>query len=221
MILRKFAAVALPAVVAVALGAGTVHADTGVADTSAQEVRYRTELVGNTVRTTLDNGFFRIGADGTTVDVADATGHSLITLPLSFRQDGLEYPLPHQVRDDARVLDLTVVKDVAAAHPVPVTPVASVWENQNAMNAFATQFGIGTAIGSFIGSAIGGVIGLVVGAAAGGIGAIPGFITGATAGAIIGSLVVGGPTLVVAAIDLISTLSAPPGTTKWNAVSTN
>lgn len=219
MILRKFAAVALPAVVAVALGAGTVHADTGVADTSTQEVRYRTELVGNTVRTTLDNGFFRIGADGTTVDVADATGHSLITLPLSFRQDGLEYPLPHQVRDDARVLDLTVVKDAAAAHPVPVTPVASVWENQSAMNAFATQFGIATAVGSFIGTALGALVGLT--GIVAGPGVIASVIAGAAVGAIIGTIVVGGPALVVAGIDLVNTLAAPPGTTKWNGVSTN
>ncbi|MCC3315983.1 ammonium transporter [Nocardia africana] len=216
MFLRKFAALALPAVVAVALGAGTVHADTG-----APTVRYETHLTGNTVETTLDGGFFRVDADGRTVDVTDADGRALVTLPLSFRQDGVEYPMPHQVRDDARVLDLTVVKDAAAARPAPVTPVASPLENQSAMNAFATQFGLGTAIGSFIGTAIGGVIGLVVGAAAGGVGAIPGFITGATAGAIIGSLVVGGPTLIVAAIDLISTLSAPAGTTKWYTATTN
>ncbi|WP_227984463.1 ammonium transporter [Nocardia spumae] len=213
MILRKFAAVVLPAVVAVALGAGTAHADS-----SAPQVRYESKLVGNTVETTLDGGFFRVGADGRTVDVTDATGHPLITLPLSIRQDGLEYPLPHQVRNDARVLDLTVVKDAAAARPVRAAPVASMRENQDAMNAFATQFGIATAIGGFIGTAIGAGIGLVVGAAAGGIGAIPGFITGASVGAIIGTVVVGGPTLVIAAIDLVNTLAAAPGTTKWNEV---
>ncbi|MEV5649292.1 DUF6861 domain-containing protein [Nocardia sp. NPDC052254] len=213
MILRKFAAVVLPAVVAVALGAGTVHADSGT-----PSVHYRTELIGNTVETTLDGGFFRIGTDGRTVDITDTAGHALVTLPLSFRQDGLEYPLPHQIRDDARVLDLTAVKDSARAHPVQLTPVASLVENQSAMNAFATQFGIATAIGGFVGTAIGAAIGLVVGALAGGIGAIPGFITGASVGAIIGTVVVGGPTLVIAAMDLVDTLNAAPGTSKWSGL---
>ncbi len=219
MFLRKFAAVALPAVVAVALGAGTVHADTG-----APTVRYETHLTGNTVETTLDGGFFRVDADGRTVDVTDTGGRTLVTLPLSFRQDGLEYPMPHQVRGDARVLDLTVVKDAAAARPVPVTPVASLRENQNAMNAFATQFGLATAIGSFVGTAAGAVIGGVIGAAAAlptGPGIIAGFITGATVGAIIGTIVVGGPALIIAGVDLVSTLAAPAGTTKWNDTITN
>ncbi|NKY52355.1 ammonium transporter [Nocardia vermiculata] len=220
MILRKFAAAVLPAVVAVVLGAGTVHADTG----APEQVRYETKLVGNTVETTLDGGFFRISDDGKTVAVTAEDGRALVTLPLSFRQDGLEYPMPHQIRNDARVLDLTVVKDAAAAHPAPVAPVkpvASNYENQSAMNAFATQFGLATAIGGFVGTAIGAVIGLVVGAAAGGVGAIPGFITGASVGAIIGTIVAGGPTLVVAGIDLINTLSAPAGTTKWYETTTN
>ncbi|WP_223273488.1 ammonium transporter [Nocardia cerradoensis] len=214
MFLRKFAAVALPAVVAVALGAGTVHADTG-----APTVRYETHLTGNTVETTLDGGFFRVDAEGRTVDVTDADGRTLVTLPLSFRQDGLEYPMPHQVRNDSRVLDLTVVKDAAAARPAPVTPVASPRENQNAMNAFATQFGLATAIGSFVGTAAGAVIGGVLGAAVAaptGPGIIAGFITGATVGAIIGTIVVGGPALIIAGVDLVSTLAAPAGTTKWN-----
>lgn len=213
MILRKFAAVVLPAVVAVALGAGTVHADT-----AAPSVRYETKLAGNTVETTLDGGTFRFGADNRTVDITDATGHALLTLPLALRQDGLEYPMPHQLRDNARVLELTVVKDAAKARPVPVTPVASPLENQSAMNAFATQFGLATAIGGFIGTALGAGIGFVVGALALGVGAIPGFVTGATVGAIIGTVIAGGPTLVVAGMDLMNTLQAAPGTTKWSGV---
>ncbi|MBF4995580.1 ammonium transporter [Nocardia sp. BSTN01] len=214
MFLRKFAAVALPAVVAVALGAGTVHADTG-----APTVRYETHLTGNTVETTLDGGFFRVDADRGTVDVTDAGGATLVTLPLSFRQDGLEYPMAHQVRNDARVLDLTVVKDAAAARPAPVMPVASLLENQSAMNAFATQFGIATAIGSFIGTAIGALVGLT--GIVAGPGVIASVIAGAAVGGIIGTIVVGGPALIIAGVDLISTLAAPAGTTKWSGTATN
>ncbi|MFI5780299.1 ammonium transporter [Nocardia sp. NPDC051570] len=210
MNLHKLTAAVVPAVVAVTLGAGTVHADAG-----APEVRYEAKLVGNVVETTLDGGFFQVADDQQTVAVKDTTGNTLVILPLSFRQDGLEYPLGQQVRDSGRVLDLTVVKNAAAARPAPTaTPVASPAENQRAMDAFATQFGIGTAIGGFIGTAVGAVAGAVIGLAGGPLD-LAAIVTGAAIGGIVGTLVVGGPTLIIAGIDLINTLVAPPGTTKW------
>lgn len=212
MKLRKFTAAALPVVVGVAVGAGTVHASPG-----APDVRYETTLVGNTVQTTLHGGFFEVSGDEQTVDVKSADGNTLVTLPLSIRQDGLEYPLPHAVRSEGQVLELTAVKNAAAARPVPVTPVASLAENQLAMQSFGSQFGIATAVGGFIGTALGALVGLAVGLT------LPvlepaTILTGAAIGGIIGTLVAGGPTLVIAGIDLISTLTAPPGTTKWMEV---
>ncbi|MGY2062788.1 ammonium transporter, partial [Nocardia gipuzkoensis] len=88
MNLHKLTAAVAPAVVAVTLGAGTVHADAG-----APEVRYEAKLVGNVVETTLDGGYFQVASDQQTVAIKDTTGNTLVTLPLSFRQDGLEYPL--------------------------------------------------------------------------------------------------------------------------------
>lgn len=212
MKLRNFTAAALPVVVGVAVGAGTVHASPG-----APEVRYETTLVGNTVQTTLHGGFFEVSSDEQTVDVKSADGNTLVTLPLSVRQDGLEYPLPHAVRSEGQVLELTAVKNVAAARPAPVQPVASLAENQLAMQSFGSQFGIATAVGGFIGTALGALVGLAVGLT------LPvlepaTILTGAAIGGIIGTLVAGGPTLIVAGIDLIGTLSAPPGTTKWMEV---
>ncbi|WP_280329701.1 ammonium transporter [Nocardia wallacei] len=209
MKLRKFTAAALPVVVGVAVGAGTVHASPATPD-----VRYETTLVGNTVQTTLHGGFFEVSSDERTVDVKSADGNTLVTLPLSIRQDGLEYPLPHAVRSEGRVLELTTVKNAAAARPAPVTPVASLMENQLAMQSFGSQFGIATAVGGFIGTALGALAGLVFGLAV-----LPlepaTILTGAAIGGIIGTVVAGGPTLIIAGIDLLSTLSAPPGTTKW------
>lgn len=212
MKLRNFTAAALPVVVGVAVGAGTVHASPGASD-----VRYETTLVGNTVQTTLHGGFFEVSSDEQTVDVKSADGNTLVTLPLSVRQDGLEYPLPHAVRSEGQVLELTAVKNVAAARPAPVQPVASLAENQLAMQSFGSQFGIATAVGGFIGTALGALVGLLVGLT------LPvlepaTILTGAAIGGIIGTLVAGGPTLIVAGIDLIGTLSAPPGTTKWMEV---
>jgi len=95
--------------------------------------------------------------------------------------------------------------------PLAVKPVASSVENQRAQNDFASKFGIGTAIGGFVGTAIGAVIGCVVTLPV----CIPGLVTGASVGGILGTIAVGGPTLVAAGVDLIQTLQAPEGTTKW------
>ncbi|WP_278264626.1 ammonium transporter [Nocardia sp. AG03] len=207
MIIRKIAAVAIPALAAALVGTGISHADP-----VTPNVDYRTELVGNKVVTTLTNGTFELTGNG--VEIRDQAGAAVVALPLSVRDGSLEYPLPHAVSQNQTVLEITAVKDVALAKP-NLTPVASPAENYAAQANFASTFGLATAVGSFVGMAIGAVIGLVVGAAAGGVGAIPGFITGASIGGIIGSLVVGGPTLIVAGLDLINTLAAPPGTTQW------
>ncbi|MEC3955195.1 ammonium transporter [Nocardia sp. CDC153] len=206
MMLRKITAFAAPVVTAVAIaGAGVAHADPVVPD-----IGYQTQLLGNTVVTTLTNGSFEL--TGASVNIKDAVGETVLSLPLSFEQDGLNYPLPTSVSDNGATLSLTAVKDVAAATPA-LHPVASLNENQRAMNAFSSQFGIATAIGSFVGLAIGaavGAIGFLGGAF--GLATVP---VAAGIGAIIGTLVVGGPALLIAGIDLISTLTGAPGTTKW------
>ncbi|KAA8886956.1 ammonium transporter [Nocardia colli] len=207
MILRKITAAAVPLVAAVAVGAGTVHAQPAV----APEIGYAAKLVGDKIITTLTGGSFEVV--GNVVDLKDEAGNTVVTMPLAFRQDGLEFPLPHAVRDAGRVLELTVVKDVAQARPVPATEIASPFENQRAQDAFLSQFGIATAVGGFIGTVIGALVGLT--GILGGPTVIASVLAGAAVGGIIGTIVAGGPTLIVAGIDLLSTLAAPPGTTKW------
>ncbi|MFI6046200.1 ammonium transporter [Nocardia sp. NPDC051321] len=209
MILRKITAAAVPLVAAIAVGAGTVHAQPAVV--SAPEIGYEAKLVGDKIVTTLTGGSFEVV--GNVVDVKDEAGNTVVSMPLAFRQDGLEFPLPHAVRDAGRVLELTVVKDVAQARPVTATPIASPFENQRAQDSFLSQFGIATAIGGFIGTIIGALVGLT--GILGGPTVIASVLAGAAVGGIIGTIVAGGPTLIVAGIDLISTLTAAPGTTKW------
>ncbi|BAD55524.1 hypothetical protein [Nocardia farcinica] len=209
MLFRKLSAVVVPLLAAVTVGASTAQAQPAPAP--VPDIGYEAKLVGDKIVTTLTGGTFQV--NGATVDIQDAAGNAVVTLPLAFREAGLEYPLGHQVREGGRVLELTAVKDASKARPVPVTPVASLEENQRAMDAFATQFGIATAVGGFIGLLVGGVIGLV--GLAGGVLALATVPVFASVGALIGTLVVGGPALVVAGIDLINTLNAPPGTTKW------
>jgi hypothetical protein len=225
MKLRTFTTAAVPVAVAVALGSGTVHADpvapaeptvqTAPAAPTAPDVHYRIALKDNVIETTLDSGTFRVSGDRRTVDILDATGGTLVTLPLSFRADGMEYQLPHQISDDGQVLDLTAVRDEATARPAPAEakPVASALENERALDAFNTQLSVATGIGTLLGTALGAVAGLV--GIIGGVTVVASVITGATLGGIIGTLVVGGPALLIAGIDLAGTFIAPPGTTKW------
>jgi small-conductance mechanosensitive channel len=208
MILRKITAAAVPIVAAVAVGAGTSYAQPSAAP--VPDIGYEAKLVGDKIVTTLTNGSFQMSTN--TADIKDIAGNTVVTLPLSFRQDGFEFALPHEVRDAGRVLELTAVKDYTKARQV-ATPVASPRENQRAQDDFLSQFGIATAIGGFIGTVIGALVGLT--GIIGGPTVIASVIAGAGIGGIIGTIVVGGPALVIAGIDLISTLTAPPGTTKW------
>lgn len=208
MILRKITAAAVPIVAAVAVGAGTSYAQPSAAP--VPDIGYEAKLIGDKIVTTLTNGSFQMAAN--TVDIKDIAGNTVVTLPLSFRQDGYEFALPHEVEDAGRVLELTAVKDYTQARQV-ATPIASPRENQRAQDNFLSQFGIATAIGGFIGTVIGALVGLT--GIIGGPTVIASVIAGAGIGGIIGTIVVGGPALVIAGIDLISTLAAAPGTTKW------
>ncbi|NEW38914.1 ammonium transporter [Nocardia cyriacigeorgica] len=209
MIFRKIAALVVPVAAAIVVGAGTTHAQPAAAP--VPDIGYEAKLVGDRIITTLTGGTFEVA--GNTLNIKDSAGNTAISMPLAFRQDGLEFPMPRTVRNEGRELELTVVKDYTQARPVPVTPVASLEENQRAQDAFLAQFGIATAIGGFIGTVIGAIVGLV-GIALGPT-VIASVLAGAALGGIIGTVVVGGPTLLIAGIDLINTLAAPPGSTKW------
>ncbi|MFD0364099.1 hypothetical protein ACFQZZ_21855 [Nocardia sp. GCM10030253] len=148
------------------------------------------------------------------VDLEDSAGHTVLTLPLDFRIAETGIPVKPVVQKDGTVLELTPQKPegLTVTQPVAVKPVASMIENERARNQFASHFGLATAIGGFIGTAIGATIGCVVTIAAG---CIAGFLTGATIGGIIGTVVVGGPVLLAAGVDLVSTMMAADGTTHW------
>ncbi|GAA5066298.1 ammonium transporter [Nocardia callitridis] len=211
---RITAGAAAPLLAALVVGVAGMHAQPAVAHAeqapAAPNVGYEAKLVGDKIITTLTSGTFEVSGDS--VGVKDEAGETLITMPLAFRQDGMEYPLPHTVSDEGRVLELTAVKDTTKARRT-AQPVASIYENRQAQDSFMTQFGIATAIGGFIGTALGALVGLT--GIVTGPGVIASVIAGATIGGIIGTIVAGGPTLIVAGVDLLSTLTAAPGTTKW------
>ncbi|ONM50421.1 hypothetical protein [Nocardia donostiensis] len=210
MILRKIAALVVPVSTALVVAAGTTYAQPA-APAPMPDIGYEVKRVGDHIVSTLTNGVFEVTGDS--VQIKNAEGRAMVTLPLVFRHEGSEYPIDHIVRDEGRVLELTPVKDESRARPAPVTPVASPMENQMAMDAFLAQFGIASAIGGFVGLVIGGLVGglgLLGGPV--GLASIP---LGATVGSIIGTIIAGGPTLIIAGIELINALNAPPGTTRF------
>lgn len=217
MTLRRNMFTAATVAVALLSGAGAAHAGT-------PDVGYETKVVDGKVVTTLTHGTFVTATDQRTVEIRDEAGTTVLTMPLSFRQDGMEYPLSSRVRDAGRVLELTVVKDPATARPVAATPrkaapataapIASPAEDQKAIDSFRAKLGFATAVGGFIGSLLGGAVGLL--GIIGGPTVIASVIAGVAFGGAVGTLIAGGPTLVAAGLDLLSTLTAAPGTTKWN-----
>ncbi|NIL74706.1 ammonium transporter [Rhodococcus sp. B10] len=203
---------------AMGLASGTAYADPAT-DAPAQsgDVNYESHLEDRTIVTTIDAGVFKVADDGKTVDVLDQADKVLVTLPLSFNLGGLNFPYEQNVDNDGKTLrlvpQLDLTKASANSKSIGATPVASPDENLKAQQTFASQLGLATAIGGFTGTAIGfgiGAIGFLGGPVA--LATIPTF---AAIGGIVGTIVAGGPTLIVAGIDLINTLNAPPGTTKF------
>ncbi|MQY24812.1 hypothetical protein [Nocardia aurantia] len=187
-------------------------------------VQYSVKLVDHTVLTTLTGATFRLAPDGKAYDIADGSGATVMTLPTAVSAGGTAIPVAAEVREGGTVLALTPQATAPAGTTVDsvevhATPIASPRENTLAQQAFATQFGLATAVGGFLGTAAGVVIGAIAGCALGlplfGVGCIPAAITGAGIGGIIGTLVVGGPALIAAAVDLINTLQAAPGSSPW------
>ncbi|WP_327149210.1 hypothetical protein [Nocardia sp. NBC_01329] len=243
MTLPRSAAVAALVSGSLALGFGTAHAEPAPAP--KETVNYAVQLLEKTVVATVNGGTFAIvekeiseqepsapreepvaGAAGDPiaddgkgdvekfVEIKDKAGNPVVSWPLAFNIAGTEIPVKSEVKKDGAVLEITPEKPAGldTSQPVVVKPIASLTENQQAQNEFASNFGIATAIGGFVGTAVGAVIGCVVTIVAG---CVPGLLTGAGVGGILGTIAVGGPTLVAAGIELINTIQAPAGSTKW------
>lgn len=212
------------ALVAAAMGlaSGTAYAapEAPAAPGTSEEIGFESNLEDRTIVTTIDAGVFKVADDGKTVDVLDSKDAVVVTLPLSFNLGGLNFPYEQNVDNDGKTLrlvpQLDLTKASANSRSLGATPVASTEENLIAQETFASQLGIATAIGGLTGTAIGAI---VVGVSTCVVSALllclPGVATGATVGGIIGTIVAGGPTLLIAGIDLLNTLAAPPGTTKF------
>ncbi|MDQ0281494.1 ammonium transporter [Rhodococcoides fascians] len=228
MKLSKLVVTSALVAVATGLASGTAYAQP---DTSATtpDTNYSVELEDRTIVTTIDAGVFKVADDGKTVDVLDAADNTLVTLPLSFNLGGLNFPYEQNVDDNGKTLrlvpQLDLTKASANSRSIGATTVASPEENLKAQQNFSSQLSIASAIGSLTGTTVGAGAGCLIGGtplALTGVGipasvltCLGGALIGAPAGALVGTIIAGGPTLVIAGIDLVNTLTAAPGTSVW------
>ncbi|TQF69235.1 ammonium transporter [Rhodococcus spelaei] len=224
MRMKKFAVSSMLAVAALGIGAGTSHAQP--AAPAPEKINWTSNIVDKSVVTTIDAGAFKVSGDGKNIELQDGTGHAVVSLPLAFQLNGLQFPMDKKVSEDGKTVTLTPVFDLGKAKTVTgvaqpingaglaVKDIASPEENLMAQDTFTSQLAVATASGGLVGTVIGCVAGGLL-AAPGLVTALPGCVTGAGIGAVIGTIVVGGPTLVAAGIGLGQTLTAEPGTTVY------
>ncbi|MGI5222537.1 hypothetical protein [Nocardia sp. CA-290969] len=217
---------------------GTAYAEP--AAVAPAPINYSIQMVEKTVVTTLQGGTFAIAEEEVQpisaepgvapvkeqfVQVKDKAGAVVMSWPVDLAVEGAEVPVKPVLKNDDTVLELTPEKtDIKTDQPVKAVnltakPIASPAEDQMAMNEFTTQFSLATAVGGFVGTAagvvIGGITGCILGLPLLGIGCIPAAVAGAGLGGILGTIAVGGPALGIAAMNLVQTLQAAPGTSKW------
>nr|WP_296772550.1 hypothetical protein [Rhodococcus sp. (in: high G+C Gram-positive bacteria)] len=193
---------AMAAVAALSVAAGTAHAGPAPLISGADHgVDYSTTPTGDgkSVTTVLDGGVFRLDSDGKTVEVLDAAGTSIATVPLAYRIGDREFSIAPLIGADSSTLTLTPDTDPAAATQVarsvlPVTNVNSGDRFLDELNKASFGAGMSAAIGAGIGLVIGCVVGVFVGC-------IPGVVIGAAAGGVIGLINTGGYPLQSAAFD--------------------
>lgn len=217
MKLRKLAVTSMLAVAALGIGTGTSHANP-----APETIDWNANIDGRSVVTTIDAGAFKVSGDGRNIELQDGNGNAVVSLPLAFQLNTLQFPMEQSISEDGKTLTLTPVFDLGkaksisgdvTAHPIngaglAVKDIASPEENLLAQQTFNSQLAVATASGGLLGTIIGAVVGTFVMPAVG-------TVTGAGIGGVVGTIVVGGPTLVAAGIGLGQTLMAEPGTTVY------
>ena len=173
----------VPLISALAIGslcisAGVAHADPAPADAgvSYQVVQ---SADGRSVETTLDNGTFRISPTGTAVEIVNAAGTAVESLPLAYSVRGNAFPIAAQIDPAGSTLTLT-----PDTNPVALQNVDA---RGDAYDNMVRQWGLGWSNDGGVRAGIGTAIGVVVGCILVLIAAcIPGAVLGGFIGAAIG-----------------------------------
>ncbi|MET7773347.1 hypothetical protein [Nocardia sp. NPDC005366] len=188
----------------------TAHAD----ESAVRDIEYKVTSSDHLVKATLTGGKFVLGEGRHSFTVVDRSGAPVLVVPTRFTMGDREVTAEPALGANSSELLLRPGEVKPLTTPV-VKPVASPLEDNAALNEFSTRFGLATAVGGMIGSAVGLVIGCVLGLPLFGVMCLPGAAMGAGLGGIMGTVVVGGPVMVLAAVELLNTLNAPAGASKW------
>ena len=176
MRIGKASVISVLVIAAMGIGTGIVHANP-----ASPSVNYQTTVGsdGRSVHTTLENGTFRIASAGNAVDIVNASGTTLVSLPMAYSVRGSAFPISAAIDDGGRALTLTPdaaspIQDIDArgdAYQNMIVQWQRGWSNDGGVSA-----GIGTAIGAVVGcllaliaacipgAVLGGAIGAAVGA---------------------------------------------------------
>jgi len=222
MKLTKFAATSVLVIAAMGVGAGTSYAQPAAAN---DPVGYEAHIDGRSVVTVLDAGGFRVTSDGAFVEIQNAAGAVLQTLPLSYRIGDREFSIAPLI--DGRTLTLTPETDPAKAKSMDVaepfigpTNIAALGENLALFEKLAHGVDSAVTVGSIVGTLVGAVAGCAIGGtplALTGIGipasvltCLGGAATAAPVGGMIGTIVAGVPVLAYNGWQVYQTLHAAP-----------
>ncbi len=207
----KFRTALVSTVATVALTAGFVSATQAQAAPAPADIGYQAEVVGDHVVLTTDIGSLR--TSGNQFEIVDAAGKVAASIPLLYNLEDQQFPILADIT--GRTATLTPVQDPAVATKIVVSnavldqataPETRQERDMQALQTLGSQVGTAVTIGSLIGAIIGAGIGCVVLIATG---CLPGLVTGAGIGGLIGTIVVGGPALIVAAIQYFNTINSP------------
>ncbi|MGW0248594.1 hypothetical protein ACWDYH_18365 [Nocardia goodfellowii] len=209
------------AAISIMSGTSTAHADS---NQPSPAVSYRAAVADRSVVTTLDHGTFALEDGGDSIAVRNIVGAVIDTLPLAYSLDGQQLALHQQISADGHTLTLT--PDTTGLDRTALRPVASPIENQLAMNDLINAVSISTSIGTLVGTAVGAIAGIGVGIVLSGaacvvlslgcvVAVLPIMSLTAGVGGIAGLIIAGGPATAAAAFEYVTTLNAPPGTSKY------
>ncbi len=171
----------------------------------ATDINYQADVVGGEkIVLSTDIGSLRTN-DGQ-LEIVDPAGNVAATVPLFFNLDNQQFPIAANV--DGRTATLTPVVDRGAATPA-AAPATREERDMRALEKLGTYVSVSVTIGGLVGTIIGAGIGCVVGLPAAAVGCLPGAVTGAGIGGVLGTIAVGGPTLIGAAVEYFTTVTAP------------
>lgn len=218
----RYAVVAAAVATSMAFGYGTAYADPSPPKPS--KIDYSLRLVDKTVVFSVTGGTIDLTNQNRFFEIRNPAGKPVFSMPVDFSVGDRKVPVRPVVKNHT-TLELTPQKidlppniTIAGINST-VKPVASPMENDQAFATFLSEFGIAMQIGGFLGTAIGlvvgGILGCIVGLPLAGLGCIPAAIAGATLGGFLGTLAVGGPVLAITSQELLQTLQAPPGKSKY------